>query len=263
MTSSLTLSPEDSSPEDSSGQGRRSDRVRPGAEPSVDREVLGVSERGVRRVELEIETEETVDPEVMREFIEKQNKANVERRQAVWRLLFDEVVMERLRNRDVDSWRRERRRRDMEVDASVGPLRMDTAAGESGVIEPDDESTEGMKVRVPTVPYVPTENERRVHNVTHYPHRTWCEVCMAGRTVAGAYRRSDEESDPSAGEFQFDCCFLKTKVAEDPAVTLIRVDKAPRTQSLLMWCQRRALALNGWLRSLSVMFVALDIMVGW
>ena len=99
MTSSLTLSPEDSSPDDSSGQGRTSDRVRPGAEPSVEREVLGVSER---RVGLEIETEETVDPEVMREFIEKQSKANVERGSAVWRLLFDEVVMERLKDRDVD-----------------------------------------------------------------------------------------------------------------------------------------------------------------
>ena len=134
--------------------------------------------------------------------------------------------MERLRNRDVDSWRRERRRRDMEVDASVGPLRMDTAAGASGVIEPDDEPTEGRKVRVPTLPYVPTEKERRDHNVTHYPHRTWCEICMAGRAVAGAHRRNDEESDPSAGEFHFDYCFLKNKVAEDPAVTLVGVDKA-------------------------------------
>ena len=75
--------------------------------------------------------------------------------------------------------------------------------------EPVDASSEGRPVRVPTLPYVPTEQERREHNVTHYPHRTWCECCMAGRAIAGAHAKSKDEIDPRAGELHFDYCFLK------------------------------------------------------
>ena len=81
-------------------------------------------------------------------------------------------------------------------------------------------------MRFPTLPYVPTEKERREHNVTHYPHRTWCECCVSGRSIAGAHGRSRDEADPSAGEFHFDYCFLKNEAKEDAAVTLVGVDKA-------------------------------------
>ena len=65
--------------------------------------------------------------------------------------------------------------------------------GVSAEIETDGEPVDGRSVRVPTLPYVPTEKERREHNVTHYHHRTWCEVCMAGRAVAGAHRRNADD----------------------------------------------------------------------
>ena len=49
---------------------------------------------------------------------------------------------------------------------------------------------------------------------------------MSGRAVAGAHSRSKDESDPLAGKFHFDYCFLKNEVKDDPAVTLVGVDKA-------------------------------------
>ena len=49
---------------------------------------------------------------------------------------------------------------------------------------------------------------------------------MSGRAVAGAHSRNKDESDPLAGKFHFDYCFLKNEVKDDPAVTLVGVDKA-------------------------------------
>ena len=107
-----------------------------------------------------------------------------------WLLLFEEEVVERLRKRNPQAWMRlmretERKRQEASADEGRG------AAAE----EPDDdrgghqyyvhvEADEGRPIKVPTVPYVPTDRERRDHAVTHYPHRTWCAVCMAGRAVA-------------------------------------------------------------------------------
>ena len=49
---------------------------------------------------------------------------------------------------------------------------------------------------------------------------------MAGRAIAGAHGKSKDEVDPSAGEFHFDYCFLKNGVRDEPAVTLVGVDKS-------------------------------------
>ena len=99
------------------------------------------------------------------------------------------------------------------------------SAGGRGQVE-SEEPEKGRRMRGPTTPYVPTEHERREHNLTHYPHRTWCECCMVGRAVAGRHVSSKDESDPRAGEFHFDYCFLKNEVREEAAVTLVGVDKA-------------------------------------
>ena len=50
-----------------------------------------------------------------------------------------------------------------------------------------EEDAEGRRMRGPSTPYVPTDKERQEHNLTHYPHRTWCECCMAGRAIAGRH----------------------------------------------------------------------------
>ena len=49
---------------------------------------------------------------------------------------------------------------------------------------------------------------------------------MAGRAIAGAHGRSQDEVNSNAGELHFDYCFLKNEVKEEPAVTLVGVDKA-------------------------------------
>lgn len=122
---------------------------------------------------------------------------------------------------------KERKRQEASAGEGQGANAEETDDGREGRREYGHvEADEGRPIKVPTVPYVPTERERRDHAVTHCPHRTWCEVCMAGRAVAGAHGRSKDEVDPNAGEFHFDYCFLKNVVKEEAAVTLVGVDKA-------------------------------------
>ena len=125
-------------------------------------------------------------------------ESGVERGSVLWKKFFDELVMMRLQERDPPASVRELRRRGLE---SLTEEEMSAAAptGGRGDVVPDGESTDRRGVRVPTLPYIPTEKERREHNVTHYPHRTWCKACMSGRAVAGAHSRNKDESDPPAG----------------------------------------------------------------
>ena len=157
--------------------------------------------------ENELETEDSIDPEVLKGFEEKMRGEGIQRPSSVWNLLFDELVVERLKDRDVSAWMRLMRGRQQERQSREDGDGADNHGASAGVgsVEPD----EGRPVRIPTVPYVPTERERREHNATHYPHRTWCECCMAGRAIAGKHERSRDEADPNAGELHFDDCFLK------------------------------------------------------
>ena len=150
MISPLTLSPDDSR-----GLGGRSDVVRLGAKHSVDeREVQGFDgEREQREVELELETQYTVDQEAMEEFMGKHEESGVVRGSEVWKKFFDEFVMIRLQERDTFAYVRELRRQGLEP---LTAEELGAATGGRGVVVPDGESTEGRGVRIPTVP---TEGE--------------------------------------------------------------------------------------------------------
>ena len=196
--------------------GDRSDRLSSDAMQSGVREVFPVEAKR-RRVEEEeqvLETEDTIDPEAMREFEKRMADHNVDKEGGAWKLLFDEFVVDRLKEKSPMGWAREMRRRNIEV----GPInreeedQADEDEVDRGDVEGgEDVGTEGRRVRYPTVPYVPTAKERREHSITHYPHRTWCECCMAGRAISGAHRKSKDEANPLAGEFHFDYCFLKMR----------------------------------------------------
>ena len=57
--------------------------------------------------------------------------------------------------------------------------------GGRGVVEPE---AEGRIVRTPSQPYVPTPAERRAHNATHDPPRSWCRHCVEGRGMAAPHQ---------------------------------------------------------------------------
>ena len=115
-----------------------------------------------------------------------------------------------------------------EGDEEVDPLgafageRSDARRGGRGVLEPE---AEGRSVRTPSQPYVPMSTERRAHNATHYPPRSWCRHCVEGRGMCGPHlRREEEQVGSGIGKLNFDYCFLRSRPGEPPATTLIGVD---------------------------------------
>ena len=109
----------------------------------------------------------------------------------------------------------------LDDDECDGDRRRSSGTG-TGVFEP---SAEGRSVRTPTPPYVPSEKERRDHDATHFPPRSWCPHCVAGRGMASQHRQSDEERLGQVGELHFDYCFLRSEPGEPPATTLVGVDR--------------------------------------
>ena len=91
-----------------------------------------------------------------------------------------------------------------------------------GVVEPEEE---GRPVRTAAPPSLPTAQERREHNATHHPPRSWCRYCVEGRGIASAHARCDEERVGDIGELHFDYCFLTNKVGSESATTIVGFDK--------------------------------------
>ena len=170
-----------------------------------EREVLVGEKRGAEREVVELETEDSIDPEARRIFEERVAAHGIERGSDSWKALFDELVVDRLREKSADGWMREMRRRGLDV-----PRSAEAEPETQGAQEGEDGLEEGRRMRGPSTPYVPIDKERREHNLTHYPHRTWCEICMRGRGVAGRHSPCSDEVDNSAGEFHFDYCFLNS-----------------------------------------------------
>ena len=91
-----------------------------------------------------------------------------------------------------------------------------------GVIEPEEE---GRPVRTTAPPCLPTAKERREHNTTHHPPRSWCRYCVEGRGIASAHARCDVERVGDVGELHFAYCFLSGKPGTESATTIAGVDK--------------------------------------
>ena len=100
-------------------------------------------------------------------------------------------------------------------------------SGRAGMVVPE----EGRTIRTPAPPYVPSVKERREHNATHYPPRSWCRHCVEGRGLASPHCRAEADEPGGIGELLFDYCFLRSKVSGESATTLVGVDR--HTQGVL------------------------------
>ena len=77
---------------------------------------MGERKEKKRRVEepsvlVELETEMTLDPEVLRIFEETMGQKGVTRASASWKKVFDELVLDRLKEKCLGSWMRQMRLR--------------------------------------------------------------------------------------------------------------------------------------------------------
>ena len=79
----------------------------------------------------------------------------------------------------------------------------ESAAAAATEVEVDDESEvklgeeESRVLRTKRAPHEPTNEEIRVHEVSHTPYRSWCPFCVAGRGKSDSHFKGDGEEDDS------------------------------------------------------------------
>ena len=115
--------------------------------------------------------------------------------------------------------------------------------------EAEDEEEHGTRVaRRRLDPREPTDEERRDHEMTHLPYRSWCEDCVKGRGKEEDCRRTMREAD--FPEVSFDFCFLGEEGSGQTLAVLVGKDRrtgmmlatvTPRKSSG-QWMGRRCMA---------------------
>ena len=89
---------------------------------------------------------------------------------------------------------------------------------QDGDAEETEEAREG-RARAP--PKSPSAEELRVHRLTHYPFRSWCPACIAGRAKNWPHLRSDEFRESDYPTICFDYCFLRDSTGGDSVPVLV------------------------------------------
>ena len=86
-------------------------------------------------------------------------------------------------------------------DPGDGPL------ASAGSPPADGEEEEASAPRLPRQPTDPTEEERRLHEVTHLPFRSWCRFCVFGR-LDRLPHPSEVGGEHLVPEFSMDYCSI-------------------------------------------------------
>ena len=73
-----------------------------------------------------------------------------------------------------------------------------------------DEEAGARRPRTRRAPDEPTDEERREHEITHTPFRSWCRQCAQARGKANPHKKMDDE-DKALGTFHLDYWFMRDK----------------------------------------------------
>ena len=104
-------------------------------------------------------------------------------------------------------------------EAEEGRCWLGEVEGDEGTIEADEEEPDkGMRMTAQmNDPKDPSEQERREHEMSHLPFRSWCRHCVRGRGKEAAHKKqSDHEG--SLPEVHFDFAFMGDEA--DPGNTV-------------------------------------------
>ena len=120
--------------------------------------------------------------------------------------------------------------------------------GQINVNEGDEEESEEARRGISRKPPVsPSPEELRIHRLTHYPFRSWCPACVAGRAKSWPHQRRQEDDDEDGvPSVSFDYCFLRDTPGVSRSLSLWEERSAPST----WWptsCRTRGLGQTGWL----------------
>jgi len=117
---------------------------------------------------------------------------------------------------------------DTAVESSRAFRDLDKAAGSDAdlgsapaAISPQEEqdAQERDVLKPKRSPHLPTEEERRAHEVSHVPYRSWCPACVAGRGKSDRHTVSTEEhTQPTVS---IDYCYLCSEKKDEAKATPI------------------------------------------
>ena len=81
--------------------------------------------------------------------------------------------------------------------------------GQINVNEGDEEESEEARPGISRrPPPSPSPKELRIHRLTHYPFRSWCPACVAGRAKSWPHQRQQEDEEGGGvPSVSFDYCF--------------------------------------------------------
>ena len=101
---------------------------------------------------------------------------------------------------------------------------------EPGTEECEDMSgeRESREVWSRVKPKGPSNEERRKHRLTHFPFRSWCPECVAGRGRDHAHRRREPE-EREFNEIFFDYAFPRKEKAGQYITILVGRDRKSKT----------------------------------
>ena len=125
-------------------------------------------------------------------------------------------------------WREEDQKTDQyEVGLDVGHSWIGCTIFEPAPLENFTEEAEqetfdvtARKPKALTSPLEPTQQERELHNLTHVPYRSWCEICVKAKGKETPSRRNLDRQPV----IQVDYCFLTTGDGCPTATVLTAVD---------------------------------------
>ena len=89
----------------------------------------------------------------------------------------------------------------------------------------EEQSGEARQPAVVKDPGAPTAQELASHSLTHLPHRSWCQVCVAARSTDRPHRRAEDIGEHSVPEVCFDYAFVKTKDEDETQAVQVARDR--------------------------------------
>ena len=79
----------------------------------------------------------------------------------------------------------------------------------------------GVVLKAKRSPHLPTEEERRAHEVCHVPYRSWCPACVAGRGRSDRHAVAAESEEHTKPVVSIDYCYLCSDKKDEAKATPI------------------------------------------
>ena len=104
----------------------------------------------------------------------------------------------------------------------LAPLESDLGDAPAEITPAEQQDAEtGVVLKPKRSPNLPTEEERRAHEVSHVPYRSWCPACVAGRGRSDRHAVATEAEEHQKPVVSMDYCYLCSEKKDEHKATPI------------------------------------------